>query len=104
MGDIVYVNFAYDGGVHVYSSYFVLFAAFLLATDIPRIYQLFILERYTVPVDFRIDFKETWLKLTRIILKTGTIVLFLGVFFYLQLNNFQQGPDGSSYDGNAQDN
>jgi hypothetical protein len=92
LGDIVYVNFAYDGGVHVYSSYFVLFAAFLLAKDIPKIYQLFILERYTVPVDFSIDIKENWLKITRLVLKTGTIVLFLGVFFYLQLNNFLYDP------------
>ncbi|HEY8896840.1 MAG TPA: hypothetical protein VIM79_18585, partial [Niastella sp.] len=29
LADIVYVNFAYDGGVHVYSSYFVLLSAFL---------------------------------------------------------------------------
>jgi hypothetical protein len=92
LGDIVYVNFAYDGGVHVYSSYFVLFAAFLLAKDIPKIYQLFILERYTVPVNFNIEFKDQWLKTTRIVLKTGVIVLFLFVFFYIQLNNFLYDP------------
>jgi len=34
LGDIVYVNFAYDGGVHVYSSYFVLLAAFLMIPDL----------------------------------------------------------------------
>src|SRR5262249_51825462 len=33
LGDIVYVNFAYDGGVHGYSSYFVLLSAFLLIPD-----------------------------------------------------------------------
>ncbi|SEA36449.1 hypothetical protein [Pedobacter hartonius] len=92
LGDIVYVNFAYDGGVHVYSSYFVLFAAFLLAKEMPKIYNLFILERYTVPVDFDIHFKEKWLKTTRIVLKTGVIVLFLFVFFYIQLNNFLYDP------------
>jgi hypothetical protein len=35
LGDIVYVNFAYDGGVHVYSSYFVLLAGFLLVDTVP---------------------------------------------------------------------
>jgi len=45
LGDIVYVNFAYDGGVHVYSSYFVLLAAFLLVDDLPKVYNLLILER-----------------------------------------------------------
>ncbi|HEX8528659.1 MAG TPA: hypothetical protein VF646_01505, partial [Cytophagales bacterium] len=42
LGDIVYVNFAYDGGVHVYSSYFVLLAAFLLVYDTPRLYNLIV--------------------------------------------------------------
>ncbi|MET1055781.1 MAG: hypothetical protein ABWY16_10780 [Pedobacter sp.] len=92
LGDIVYVNFAYDGGVHVYSSYFVLFAAFILAKEMPKIYNLFILERYTVPVNFDLNFKEQWLKTTRIVLKTGVIFLFLFVFFYIQLNNFLYDP------------
>ena len=60
LGDIVYVNFAYDGGVHVYSSYFVLLAAFLLVRDLPRIYNLLILERLTVPVNFYPSFKSKW--------------------------------------------
>jgi len=92
LGDIVYVNFAYDGGVHVYSSYFVLFAAFIIAKEIPKIYNLFILERYTVPVDFDLQFKDQWLKTTRIVLKAGAIFLFLFVFFYIQLQNFLYDP------------
>jgi len=90
--DIVYVNFAYDGGVHVYSSYFVLFALFLLAKEIPKIYNLFILERYTVPVNFDIQIREKWLRITRVALKSGAIILFLFVFFYIQLNNFLYDP------------
>ncbi|CAM4425150.1 hypothetical protein SAMN06265348_11842 [Pedobacter westerhofensis] len=92
LGDIVYVNFAYDGGVHVYSSYFVLFAAFIIAKEIPKIYNLFILERYTVPVNFNLQFTAPWLKTTRIVLKAGVIFLFLFVFFYIQLNNFLYDP------------
>ena len=92
LGDIVYVNFAYDGGVHVYSSYFVLFAAFLIAKDIPKIYNLLIRERYTIPVNFNIQIRQRWLQITRVFLKTGVIVLFLVVFFYVQLNNFIFDP------------
>jgi len=92
LGDIVYVNFAYDGGVHVYSSYFVLFALFLLAKEVPKIYNLFILERYTVPVNFDIQIREKWLRITRVALKSGVIILFLFVFFYIQLNNFLYDP------------
>ncbi len=92
LGDIVYVNFAYDGGVHVYSSYFVLLAAFLIAHDIPKLYRLLIQERFTVPVNFYPAFAKVWQKYTRIGLKTGVIVLFLGVLFYLQLINFLYDP------------
>lgn len=58
LGDIVYVNFAYDGGVHVYSSYFVLLAALLLVNDVPKIYRLLIQERFTVPVNYYPVFPE----------------------------------------------
>jgi hypothetical protein len=92
LGDIVYVNFAYDGGVHVYSSYFVLLAAFLLVNDLPKIYNLFILERYTVPVNYYPAFKKRSQQLARIGLKILTIAIFLGLFFWLQLINFWYDP------------
>lgn len=92
LGDIVYVNLAYDGGVHVYSTYFVLFAAFLLVKDVPAIYRLFVQERYTVPVNYHIRFTQPWLKYTRIGLKTAVIVLFLGVLGWVQWENFRYDP------------
>jgi hypothetical protein len=92
LGDIVYVNFAYDGGVHVYSSYFVLLAAFLLADDLPRIYNLLIRERETQPHTYYPVFSARWQKVTRYTLKGLTFFLFLGVLFYLQLVNFLYDP------------
>ncbi len=92
LADIVYVNFAYDGGVHVYSSYFVLFSAFLLVGYIPRIYNLLILEKYTVPFVYYPVFSKAWHRITRITLKTATIVLFLPVFLYLAVVNFLYDP------------
>ncbi len=92
LGDIVYVNFAYDGGVHVYSSYFVLLAALLLVNDVPKIYRLLVQERFTVPVNYYPVFSERWQRFTRIGLKSFTIFLFLGVLFYLQLINFWYDP------------
>src|SRR6202012_6267008 len=50
LGDIVYVNLAYDGGVHVYASYFVLLAAFLLVKDVPGLSRLLIGERTAAPL------------------------------------------------------
>jgi hypothetical protein len=92
LGDIVYVNFAYDGGVHVYSSYFVLLAAFLLVNDIPKLYNLLILEKYTVPVNFYPVFNRKWQQYTRVGLKAATLFVFLILLFYLQLTNFWYDP------------
>lgn len=92
LADIVYVNFAYDGGVHVYSSYFVLFSAFLLVDYIPKLYNLLILEKPTIPTTYYPTFSEAWQRIARISLKTGTIVLFLPVFTYLAIVNFLYDP------------
>ncbi len=91
LGDIVYVNFAYDGGVHVYSSYFVLLAGFLLIDDLPRLYNLLIREKPTVPVHFYPHF-NSWQRYSRIVLKSATILVFLVLLFYLQLINFRYDP------------
>jgi hypothetical protein len=92
LGDITFVNFSYDGGVHIYASYFVLFAAFLIIYDVPKLYNLLILERYTVPANFYPSFSQKWLKYTRIVLKVATIWIFLIVLFYIQYINFRYDP------------
>jgi hypothetical protein len=92
LGDITFVNFSYDGGVHVYASYFVLFSAFLIIYDVPKLYNLLILERYTIPVNFYPDLSKGWVKYARVSLKSVTIFLFLIVFFYLQYINFRYDP------------
>ncbi len=92
LGDIVYVNLAYDGGVHVYASYFVLLSAFLLAKDVPRLYRLLIQERLTVPVEFYPALRAGWQRWGRITLKSGAIFLFIIVLFWLQYKNFRYDP------------
>jgi hypothetical protein len=92
LGDITFVNFSYDGGVHIYASYFVLFAAFLIIYDVPKLYNLLILERYTIPTNFYPSFSQKWLKYTRIVLKVATIWIFLIVLFYIQYINFRYDP------------
>jgi hypothetical protein len=91
LGDIVYVNFAYDGGVHVYSSYFVLLASFLLVDTVPKVYDLLIRERPAVPTLFYPVFRP-WLQYTRVGVKSVTLFLFLIVLFWLQYVNFRYDP------------
>ncbi|WP_236648668.1 hypothetical protein [Spirosoma sp. 209] len=92
LADIVYVNLAYDGGVHVYSSYFVLLSAFLLWYDVPFAWNLFVRERFTVPVYHYPDLSKAWQRWTRYGLKAITLFLFIGVLFYLQVVNFIYDP------------
>jgi hypothetical protein len=92
LGDITYVNYAYDGGVHVYAFYFVFLALILLADDIPKLYNLLILERYTVPVHIYPDFKKPWLKYTRIGLKVLTFIVFFVILTYTEVVNFKYDP------------
>ncbi|WP_046246138.1 hypothetical protein [Hymenobacter terrenus] len=92
LGDIVFVNFAYDGGVHVYSSYFVLLGVFLLVQDIPNVYNLLVRERYTVPRHYYPQFRAAWLRFTRLGLKAATIGIFLVYLTYLEYLNFRYDP------------
>lgn len=93
LGTIVVVNFAYDGGVHVYSSFFVLLGAYLLITDVKNSVDLLVFEKVVVPVKrYYPLFSEGWQKYGRIAFKTALITVFIGVFFYLQVVNFLYDP------------
>jgi len=92
LGDITYVNYAYDGGVHVYAFYFVFLALILFSDDIPKLYNLLIRERYTVPVHYYPDFRKPWLKYTRIGLKVLTFIVFFVILTYTEVINFNYDP------------
>lgn len=92
LGSITFVNFAYDGGVHIYASYFVLFGSFILSYYVSDIYRLMILEQVTVPRHYYPKFRRNWQHVVRFGLKTVVLVLFLGVLFYVQLLNFWYDP------------
>lgn len=91
LADIVYVNFAYDGGVHVYSSYFVLLSGFLLVYYVADLYKLLILEQPVVPTYFAPNFKG-WQQYVRIGLKAATLGIFLVWLFWLQWTNWKYDP------------
>ena len=92
LGDITYVNYAYDGGVHVYAFYFVFLALFLIADDVPKLYNLLILERYTVPVRYYPDFRKAWLKYSRVGLKVLVFLIFFVILTYTEVINFKYDP------------
>lgn len=91
LADIVYVNLAYDGGVHGYSSYFVLLSGFLLIYYVKDIYNLLIRERPTIP-NYFYPILTGWQQYARIGLKTATIGIFLVLLYWLQYVNFVYDP------------
>ncbi|WP_420146583.1 hypothetical protein [Spirosoma sp.] len=91
LADIVYVNLAYDGGVHGYSSYFVLLSGFLLVYYVRDLYNLLIREQFTIPAYYYPSFKG-WQQTGRIGLKTATIGVFLVLLFWIQYVNFRYDP------------
>ncbi|WP_448700572.1 hypothetical protein ACFGVR_01245 [Mucilaginibacter sp. AW1-3] len=92
LGDITFVNYAYDGGVHVYAFYFVFLSLFLIADDVPKLYNLLIRERYTVPFHVYPDFKKTSLKYARVGLKALTFLIFFVILTYTEIVNFKYDP------------
>ncbi|HKG08050.1 MAG TPA: hypothetical protein VKB19_16420 [Pedobacter sp.] len=92
LGDITFVNYAYDGGVHVYAFYFVLLGSFVIAADVPRLYNLLILERYTVPQFYYPDYSKPVYKYPRIALKGLAVFIFFGVLTYTEVINFKYDP------------
>jgi len=92
LGDITFVNYAYDGGVHVYAFYFVLLGLFIIAADVPILYNLLIREQYTVPHFYYPDYSKPAFKYTRIGLKGIAFLIFFGVLTYTEIVNFKYDP------------
>ncbi|MES2455925.1 MAG: hypothetical protein V4594_10305 [Bacteroidota bacterium] len=92
LGDITFVNYSYDGGVHVYAFYFVLLGSFVVAADVPRLYNLLILERYTVPHFYYPDYSQPVYKYTRIALKGLAFLIFFVILTYTEVVNFKYDP------------
>lgn len=90
--DITFVNYAYDGGVHVYAFYFVLLAGFIFADDVPNLYRLLIKEKTTVPLRYYPDLSTGFGRYARIGLKALTFIIFFGVLTYTEVINFKYDP------------
>ena len=85
--NVVLVNFAYDIGEHLYSTYLLLLAALLLVHDLPRLYTLIVLGSRTAADKIRLQFNRKEIVFKRIVRSAFAVfsVLFvtlLGKTFY----------------------
>lgn len=90
--NIVYINFAYDGGVHVYSSYFVILCVFLMIPYLPDYYRLLVKGEDVIPIRFYPSFSTLPARISRYILKSGIMFLFLVVLAGLHVQNRLHNP------------
>ena len=92
LGSVNYVNIAYDGNVHVYSTYFVLYGLFLMVYYAKDIYAIQFKEQYTVPQHYYPSFSSRGWRITRTALKSINVFVFLMLLVFLQYLNFVYDP------------
>ncbi len=90
-GNIFAANISYDAGEEVYSAYLVVIALFLLVYDAKRLYNLLVLEQYTVASKFEPVFHHLVLKRLRQALKAA-VFIFLIVLGIATYANYAQEP------------
>lgn len=82
--NIAHANFAYDGGVHVYSSFFVLLSLFLLVPYLRNLWQLLILRKNVVPHYYYPSLKTKRQQYAFYTTKYAIVVVFTLLFAYLR--------------------
>jgi hypothetical protein len=78
LSNVVMLNFCYDVPVKLFSLHLSAMAVFLLAPDLRRLADLFVLNRPVAPIDLRPVFIRTWLRRTALALRTVLVVGFTG--------------------------
>lgn len=86
--NIAHANIAYDGAVHVYSSYFVLLSLFLLLQYLPAIWKLFILREPVSTYYYVPRFLKKWNNPIYFGIKATIVVLFIVVYGYFRYERF----------------
>lgn len=90
--NIAHANHAYDGGVHVYSVYFVLLSLFVVAYEAPRLYRLLWKEQDVQPVDYVPAPTARWQRYLHRSAKWSFVFVFVVVLGWLRYDmHYNQG-------------
>lgn len=93
LGTIAVVNVTYDNTLHVYATYFAVASAFLMLHDLKKAKELLIDQEFVLPYHYYYPaFAKAWQRYTRILLKSGLILVFVVGAFYLEGINFLYDP------------
>lgn len=91
IGNVAVVNGFYDVGEQVMSTGIVVFAAFLFAYDIPRLYKLLVKETPAYANKLIPEFSDSTLRKTRLAFRSA-FLLFVVLFAYKTFDNFENDP------------
>jgi uncharacterized membrane protein YphA (DoxX/SURF4 family) len=80
MGNVVALDFSYGVGVKILSSLFLLLAIFLLASDLPRLINVFVLNRPAPAANLESPILKTWMKKPRLAMHAALVVFALYFF------------------------
>lgn len=89
IGNIAFANHAYDGGIHLAASFYVLGGSFVLWTYIPSLWKLLIKEQDVAPAVYYYDFKKPWEKALRIGFKSFVFLFFFVLSGWLHWQNYK---------------
>jgi len=84
-GNVVVANLAYHAGQEVYSSYLTTIAVVLFVYDVPRLYRLLVLQKYTIANKFQPVLSGNFAR-TRQVLKGLTVLFILALGFSTYAN------------------
>lgn len=94
MSNVMAMNFFYDVPVKILSTHLVLLVLILIAIDFRRIYQVFVLNEATTPIEWMPYTKDKEFIQIKNSLKWGAVVLGLGGFAFFSLSNLNKfGPN-----------
>lgn len=89
IGNIAFVNHAYDGGIHLAASYYVIAGGFVVWRYLPQIWNLIVNEKNTQLNLYEFPYNEKWQKYLRIGLKTFVFGFYFILSGYLHWYNFK---------------
>ena len=89
IGNIAYVNHAYDGGIHLAASFYVITGLFVMWPYLPQLWNLIVREKDTSLNLYEFPFKEKWQKNLRIAFKVFVFAFYFVLSGYLHWYNYK---------------
>ena len=92
MINVALANHAYDGSVHIHSAAYAILCIILFWPNLSKLWNLLAQQKDVITEKYYPEFKQKWIKNTRIVLKSFVFAAFVFWFFILQVEDYQITP------------